>query len=371
MNKEAIKNLIARPIAYHRAFAIFGGATVAIFLSQAYYWTDKGEDPTGWFYKTREEWERETGLTRSEQETARRKLRDQGIIQEKLKGVPCQLYFKVNEDRLMELLGFDNVQLAGNQPTRRRKTRKQAGEIPAIKNDENLPARMPESDQQEGEIPTSFNNESKNTQEITHKTTTQNTQAPANDEFDNMVNIFKVATGNLPQPGDVAVFNRFIKAEIIKEDIENAVAFFTAKGTVVRSAEQIEKSVMYSKAQRIQKQTASHAPGNNGHRSRSAPYIPGQARPGEKNSGELALDSENEFRVSQGLPKMTWDEYIARNQATQDARAAREAAEEAAREPEPVKKEIHPRDNFTYEQWIAILARDGRRPVTEEEYLNA
>jgi hypothetical protein len=323
MNKEAIKNLIARPIAYHRAFAIFGGATVAIFLSQAYYWTDRGEDPTGWFYKTRDEWERETGLTRSEQETARRKLRDQGILEEKLKGVPCQLYFKVNEDRLMELLGFDNVQLAGNQPTRRRKTRKQDGAIPSYKDAENLPARRPENDQQEGENPTSFNNESKNTQEITHKTTPQNTQAPVSDEFANMVNLFSAATGNLPQTGDVLVLNRFVQAEIIKEDIENAVAFFSAKGTVVRSASQIENSVMFSKAQRIQKQSRGTFPRSGNGRHGLPPPPEGYeydsspaARPGTLIERQprvhevYTLEQVNEIRANVGKPPFTKEEYL-------------------------------------------------------------
>ena len=58
----------------------------------------------GWFYKTREAWRRDTGINRSGQETARRILVEKGIIDERRKGIPAKMHFRVNFDRLFCLL---------------------------------------------------------------------------------------------------------------------------------------------------------------------------------------------------------------------------------------------------------------------------
>ena len=51
---------------------------------------------------TQIEWERETGLTRSEQETARRKLRDLGYLEERRRGLPAKLYYRVNMQKIID-----------------------------------------------------------------------------------------------------------------------------------------------------------------------------------------------------------------------------------------------------------------------------
>jgi len=93
-----------RPIAYHREFVQFGGVKAAVFLSQAFFWHYRTKDKDGWFYKTADEWEEETGLTRREQESARKSLRSLGIIEEVKKGVPCRIFYKINEAKLENLL---------------------------------------------------------------------------------------------------------------------------------------------------------------------------------------------------------------------------------------------------------------------------
>ena len=79
MSAQVVATLLHRPIAYHPVFRHVGGSTVAgILLSQMYYWSTEGRisaDRGGWFYKTQGEWESETGLSRSEQDRARRDLR--------------------------------------------------------------------------------------------------------------------------------------------------------------------------------------------------------------------------------------------------------------------------------------------------------
>lgn len=102
---DLLRELLDRPISFHRILAkVSGGATVGLFLSQAFYWSRRTDNPEGWFWKTQEEWEEETSLTRREQETARARLKALGILQEKRAGVPAKLYFRLDLDRLFSLL---------------------------------------------------------------------------------------------------------------------------------------------------------------------------------------------------------------------------------------------------------------------------
>ena len=99
-----VMDILDRPIAYQPIFVHLGaGVTGAIFLSQAIYWS-KRTNSSAWFYKTQQEWEQETGLTRREQESARRKLREAGIIEEKKQGVPCRVFFRVNQEALSQFV---------------------------------------------------------------------------------------------------------------------------------------------------------------------------------------------------------------------------------------------------------------------------
>ncbi len=100
-----IINYLDRPIAYHRAFVKIGtGITGAVMLSQAVYWSSRTADRDGWFYKTQTEWEDETGMTRYEQEGARKKLKALGVLEEVKKGVPCKVFYRVNTNRIEALL---------------------------------------------------------------------------------------------------------------------------------------------------------------------------------------------------------------------------------------------------------------------------
>jgi hypothetical protein len=100
--------LTDRPIAYHPLIAkAVKSVTAGVFLSQFLYWTPRTRDPHGWIYKTQTDIAEETALTRREQETARRILRDNGVLEEKKAGVPCRLYFRVNMQALVTLLGDD------------------------------------------------------------------------------------------------------------------------------------------------------------------------------------------------------------------------------------------------------------------------
>jgi len=105
MNNIAIELLTDRPVAYHPILAkSCGGVAAALFLSQLLYWTGRGKLADGWVWKSADDMEDETGLTRNEQETARKKLKALGILEEKLKGVPATLHYRVDFDALEKAL---------------------------------------------------------------------------------------------------------------------------------------------------------------------------------------------------------------------------------------------------------------------------
>lgn len=102
---EALKTLLRRPIAFHRVFVtIGGGVTAGLMLSQAWYWSQRTSDPSGWFWKTREDWEKETGLTRREQETARQQLMQRGLMEEERRGVPARLHFRLDIQAIIKAI---------------------------------------------------------------------------------------------------------------------------------------------------------------------------------------------------------------------------------------------------------------------------
>ena len=102
MKQNELVELLDRPIAFHRVFAdITGAIPAALFLSQALYWQRRcpsGRD--GWWWKTADDWFEETRLTRREQQQARKVLVSLSILEEKKKGVPCRLWFRLNLNEL-------------------------------------------------------------------------------------------------------------------------------------------------------------------------------------------------------------------------------------------------------------------------------
>lgn len=92
-------SLLKHPIAFHRCFAtITGSVDAGLFLSQAFYWSDKTD--SGEFYKTREEWTEETGLSRYEQEQARKRLKEIGLLSEREERLEHRIWFRLDIDAL-------------------------------------------------------------------------------------------------------------------------------------------------------------------------------------------------------------------------------------------------------------------------------
>jgi hypothetical protein len=100
--------LLGRHIAFHRRLVdLTASVKAALLLSQTIYWTRHGRDVAqtgGWFVKTTEQWQMETGLSAKEQIGARAMLRELSILDEQRIGIPAKLHFRLRTDRLCAML---------------------------------------------------------------------------------------------------------------------------------------------------------------------------------------------------------------------------------------------------------------------------
>lgn len=172
--------LLDRPIAYQPAFAqlragkVKSGPAAAVLLSQLVYWHNRMDGE--WMYKTREDIKKETGLSRDEQETARKRLVALGVLQEDLRGVPATVHYKINTERLEALLLSPDQaesQMGATPPTRRRQPRQLDGGNAPNKMAATPPTSRGESRQQAGGNPANFltGDYTESTQEITQEIT--------------------------------------------------------------------------------------------------------------------------------------------------------------------------------------------------------
>ncbi len=108
---EQILNLLIGEgvVAYQRGLArAIGCHSAGLLLSQFWYWTQRlPEGRDGWFHKTMPEIEQETVMGRREQDSARKKLRDLGLLEERKQGQPAKLWFRLNRRGVVELLRQD------------------------------------------------------------------------------------------------------------------------------------------------------------------------------------------------------------------------------------------------------------------------
>lgn len=108
-----------RPIAFGTRLArITGHPKDAMLLSQLVYWTRRGRDVEangGWVHKTRDHWFLETGLSREEQENARRRLRNRKLLMEWRGGQPARLHYRLEVDAISDAVRL-NCRLVGTLP---------------------------------------------------------------------------------------------------------------------------------------------------------------------------------------------------------------------------------------------------------------
>ncbi len=113
-----LTEFLKRPVAYQPMIAkAFGSVKLGIFWSQLYYWHDKGSDTEGWIYKTQQEIFEETGLSRKEQETARKIGLGLGVLEEKLAGQPATVHYRIDVEKAMVVIEeFISKQFQGQLP---------------------------------------------------------------------------------------------------------------------------------------------------------------------------------------------------------------------------------------------------------------
>src|ERR687895_1755170 len=127
-HRQRVKDLLPnRIVGYSPDLArIVGGATIGLFLSQLLFLSDKGHNPDGWVYKSEAEMGKETGLTKREQQTARRKLLALGVIQIVRRGFKFTYHFRIVWERLYQVIekfqreqtvATEKVEPAQNVPT--------------------------------------------------------------------------------------------------------------------------------------------------------------------------------------------------------------------------------------------------------------
>lgn len=76
---------LEKPVSFYPQLAkLLGGIKEALYYQQISYWSDKGSREDGFIYKTKEEIEEETFLTRDEQDRVRKKLEKNGWMMTKV-----------------------------------------------------------------------------------------------------------------------------------------------------------------------------------------------------------------------------------------------------------------------------------------------
>jgi hypothetical protein len=130
-HRQKVKDMLPnRVVGYSPDLArAVGGATIGLFLSQLLFLSDKGANIDSWVYKSEAEMGRETGLTKREQQTARRKLLSLGVIRIERRGFKFTYHFKVIWERLYQVItGFQQGQTVPTEkpePAQNRLTQQQ------------------------------------------------------------------------------------------------------------------------------------------------------------------------------------------------------------------------------------------------------
>jgi hypothetical protein len=115
VQQDLLKLLSAKPVCFNPVLArLVGSANAGLLLSQFLYWQEKA-GVEGWFYRTTQEIEDDTCLSRRESDTVRTKLRSMGILEEEKRGLPCRIYYRINFDVLANQCGvLSQTVLAGS-----------------------------------------------------------------------------------------------------------------------------------------------------------------------------------------------------------------------------------------------------------------
>lgn len=111
---------LGKPVAFYPGLVKYlGSVNATLFFCQLFYWKDRAAHSDLGVYKTQAEIQEETGMTRYEQESARKLLCQRGVLIETHKRLEHRIYFKIDVDRLNEILleGPPNTDSTTSKPT--------------------------------------------------------------------------------------------------------------------------------------------------------------------------------------------------------------------------------------------------------------
>lgn len=110
-NKKLLEVLSIKPIAFNPLLAkAIGSVKAGLLLSQLLYWWGKGQNPE-WIYKTIDEIEEETALSRYEQDGAIQKIKNLKLVEVKRKGIPAKRHFRLNLGNISKLVCGNSTNL--------------------------------------------------------------------------------------------------------------------------------------------------------------------------------------------------------------------------------------------------------------------
>ena len=112
-----------------RAFGLEEALMLGELASEMEYWQQRGELKDGYFYSTIENVKDSTTLSDKRQRSALNTLKDAGIVDVKLAGLPAKRYIKINEEQLAAFLLNSNCRngKASSAKTEELETPKQQG----------------------------------------------------------------------------------------------------------------------------------------------------------------------------------------------------------------------------------------------------
>ena len=176
-HRQKVKDMLPnRVVGYSPDLArIVGGATTGLFLSQLLFLSDKGANPEGWVYKSEQEMGKETGLSKREQQTARRKLLSLGVIAIMRGGFRNTYHFKVIWEKLYQVIA--GIQRAQTVPTEKSESVQNVATEPV----QTVPTQPPECQQnvatQWKQNAATYNRDNKTENKEAEKTDRENQQA--------------------------------------------------------------------------------------------------------------------------------------------------------------------------------------------------
>jgi hypothetical protein len=84
------------------------GAKGALLVAQLFYWSGRQQSEHGWIYKTQIDLEKETGLSRHEQNNCVDELKKKNVLETQYNRLDHRLYYRINRDALDAIMEADS-----------------------------------------------------------------------------------------------------------------------------------------------------------------------------------------------------------------------------------------------------------------------